>query len=162
MTILEDTRQQNKKHDKKHQWFEENSIEIIRTKLFCGDYTLPTDQSVCVDTKANLSELCHNACQDHDRFRRELIRAKENGIKLIILCEHGNGIETLEDVIFWENPRGTKRIKVDGKWQTVKTNATTGKTLYNILSTLQNKYDVQFEFCTKEDTGKRIVELLSL
>lgn len=114
-----------------------------------------------VDRKQNLSELCSNVCQDHERFRNEIIRANDNGIKLVFLIEHGKGIECLEDVIFWKNPRRHKRKLISGKWQTIETKATTGETLYNILSTIQRKYGVEFLFCRKEDTGKRIVEILS-
>ena len=161
MIILEDTRQQASKHKYKHKWFEENGIEVIRTKLMCGDYTLPTNQSICVDTKFSILEICGNVCQQHDRFRRELLRSKEAGIKLVILVENEDDVSCLEDIIFWENPRRHMRKKVDGKWQSIKTNATTGETLYKILTTLQEKYGCEFQFCTKEETGKRILEILS-
>lgn len=129
--------------------FDRRGITHPVSKLFAGDYMNYDNPRVIVDRKQNLTELCSNVCQDHDRFRKELIRCQENGIQLIILCEHGKGIESLEDVLFWENPRRKKSPK-----------ATSGETLYNILSTLTRKYGVQFEFCNKEDTGKRIVELL--
>lgn len=141
--------------------FDRQGIKYYTSKLGTGDYMNLDNPKVIVDRKQNLLELCQNVCQDHDRFRRELLRANEFGIQLIILCEHGKGIESLEDVIFWENPRGEYRQKIDGKWQTVKTKATSGEVLYKILSTLNRKYDVQFEFCEKKETGKRIVELLS-
>ena len=99
-------------------------------------------------------------CQDHTRFRNELIRAQENGIKLIILCEHGHGIESLEDLIFWDNPRGKKRIRVDGVWTDVEVKAMKGDVLYKILNTLQEKYGCEFVFCDKNETGKRIIKLL--
>ena len=125
-----------------------------------GDYMNYDNPRVIVDRKQNLTEVCSNVCQDHDRFRRELVLAKENGIQLIILCEHGKDIKSLEDVIFWKNPRSEKRKKIDGKWQTVQTNAMKGDVLYKILTTLQDKYGVRFEFCEKEETGKKIVEIL--
>jgi hypothetical protein len=126
-----------------------------------GDYMNYDNPRLIVDRKQNLTELCSNVCQDHDRFRRELILAQENGIQLVILCEHGQGVESLEDVIFWKNPRSEKRVQVDGKWQTVTTKAMKGEVLYKILSTLQEKYGVEFLFCTKEETGQKIVEILS-
>lgn len=162
MTIQIDSREKDRAIKKILAYFEDNKINSYVSKLWVGDYMSLDNPRVIVDRKQNLSELCQNVCQQHDRFRKELIRAQENDIQLIILCEHGNGIESLEDIIFWENPRSKKRTKVDGKWQTVKTKATTGQTLYNILTTLNRKYGVQFEFCTKDETGKRIVELLSL
>lgn len=113
-----------------------------------------------IDRKQNLLELCGNVTQEHERFRAELIRARENGIKVVILCEHGDGIEQLEDIIFWQNPRRKQRVKKDGRWTDIETKATTGETLYRILQTIAERYDVDFYFCKKEETGGRIVELL--
>lgn len=141
--------------------FDRQGIKHPVSKLMVGDYMNYDNPRLIIDRKQNLTELCSNVCQDHERFRRELILAKEHGIQLVILCEHGKGIESLEDVIFWENPRRKKRKKIDGKWQDVETRAMTGDVLYKILSTQERKYGVQFLFCTKEETGKRIVEILS-
>lgn len=57
MLILEDTRQQEKKHEVKHDYFRQNDIRWNRTALYCGDYTLPADQSICIDTKFSIQEL---------------------------------------------------------------------------------------------------------
>lgn len=57
MIILEDTRQQEKKHEVKHQYFRLVGIHWNRTALYCGDYTLPADQSICIDTKKDIAEL---------------------------------------------------------------------------------------------------------
>lgn len=140
--------------------FEGQGVSYYVSKLFCGDYMSLDNPRLIIDRKQNLTELCQNVCQDHERFRRELVRAQENGISLIILCEHGQGITCLEDVLFWTNPRSEKRQKVDGRWATVHTKATPGDVLYRILNTIRRKYNVRFEFCEKEDTGKRIIELL--
>ena len=141
--------------------FQEQGVKFITNKLYVGDYQSAENPKIVVDRKQNLSEICSNVCQDHDRFRRELTRAQDAGIKIIILIEHGKDITCLEDIIFWENPRGIVRKKVNGKWQSIKTKATTGETLYKILTTLQEKYGCEFQFCTKEETGKRILEILS-
>ena len=141
--------------------FQEQGVKFVTNKLYVGDYQSAENPRIVVDRKQNLSEICSNVCQDHDRFRRELTRAQDAGIKIIILIEHGKDITCLEDIIFWENPRGIVRKKVNGKWQTIKTKATTGETLYKILTTLQEKYGCEFQFCTKEETGKRILEILS-
>lgn len=149
MVILEDTRQQSKKHLAKHKWFEENGIEVVRTKLAVGDYTLPTDQSICIDTKHSLLEVCGNVTQQHRRFVEELDLAKKLGIQLFILCEEKN-VHTLEDVKQWKNPRLRKSPK-----------ALTGETLYKILKTIEERHGCRFLFCMKEDAGRRIIELLS-
>ena len=157
MTIQIDSREKSRAIKKIVAEFDRIVVTYCTSKLFVGDYMSLDNPRLIVDRKQNLLELCANVCQDHDRFRAELIRAQENGIQLIILCEHGYGIETLEDVIFWENPRRFR--EVDGK--KIETKATTGQTLYRILQTLQRKYDVDFEFCDKAETGRRIIEILS-
>jgi hypothetical protein len=150
MLILEDTRQQARKHETKHKWFAENGIKVERCRLYVGDYTLPTNQSICIDTKRDLQELAQDVCQQHERFRAELVRAQEAGIHLIVLCEHGGGIKSLEDVYFWVNPR-----------RQYSPGAISGQRLFKILNTMQEKYGVRFEFCDKRQTGRRIVEILT-
>ena len=163
MVILEDTRQQIKKHELKHQWFEKNGIKIERCRLYVGDYTLANNQSICIDTKKDLQELCMDVCQDHERFKAELIRAKDAGIKLIILVEHGGGITCLEDVFLWQNPR---KHEVMWKWENgkrirtvISDKAVDGDQLYKSLCTIRDRYGAEFAFCRKEETGKKIVEL---
>lgn len=56
ITILEDTRQQEKKHENKHKYFREKGILWRRVSLDCGDYTLPNDRSVVIDTKKDIEE----------------------------------------------------------------------------------------------------------
>ena len=162
MIIQIDSREKAKAIQKIIAEFDRQGIKHPVSKLMVGDYMNYDNPRVIVDRKQNLTEVCSNVCQDHDRFRRELVLAKENGIQLIILCEHGKDIKSLEDVIFWQNPRSEKRKKIYGKWQTVHTNAMKGDVLYKILTTLQEKYGVRFEFCDKDETGKRIVELLEI
>ena len=162
MIIQIDSREKAKAIQNIIEEFDRQGIKHPVSKLMVGDYMNYDNPRVIVDRKQNLTEVCSNVCQDHDRFRRELVLAKENGIQLIILCEHGKDIKSLEDVIFWKNPRSEKRKKIDGKWQTVQTNAMKGDVLYKILTTLQEKYGVRFEFCDKDETGKRIVELLEI
>lgn len=67
-----------------------------------------------IDRKQNLQELCGNVCQQHERFKKELIRAIDAGIRLVILVEHGPDIQSLEDVWFWKNPR-----KHEVRWRMV-------------------------------------------
>lgn len=150
MIILEDTRQRASKHEIKHKWFAENGIKVERCRLYVGDYTLPTNQSVCIDTKKDLCEIVQDVCQQHERFRAELIRAQEAGIQLVVLCEHGGGIKCLEDVYFWSNPRKKTYPKAMDGWK-----------LFKVLNTMKEKYGVRFEFCDKRQTGRRIVEILN-
>ena len=98
MIILEDTRQQKDKHRNIAEHFEKNGITIIRQKLLVGDYTLPTDQHVCIDTKKDLRELLMDLGVDKGRFMREVALAKRLGIRLVILVEHGGNIRQISDV----------------------------------------------------------------
>lgn len=124
--------------------------KTIVSKLYVGDYQSLDNPRLVVDRKKDLQELCGNVCQQHERFKNELIRALEAGIQIIILCEHGADVQSLEDVYFWDNPRLKKSPK-----------ATSGESLYRSLCTIRDRYNVRFEFCTKRETGKRIMELLS-
>ncbi len=86
------------------------------------------------------------------------------GIQLIILVEHGQGINNIEDVYFWKNPRKHEvRFRtVNGKREryVVSAKAVDGDQLYKSLCTIRDRYNVRFEFCEKKDTGKKIIELL--
>lgn len=102
-----------------------------------------------IDRKQSLSEVCQNVCQDHARFKRELERAMEYEIKLVFLVEHGGHIKTLEDVKDWKNPRLKEHPL-----------AMSGERLYKVMLTMQNKYGIEWLFCDKRCTGKRIIEIL--
>lgn len=170
MILLEDSRQQEGKHQYKHRYFEEHGIKVNRTKLYVGDYTLPTDQSVCIDSKKDLQEVVMDVCgAEHVRFRDECIRAKEAGITLIILVEEDqtdeNGhyvVNELKDVRNWQNPRRKIRKKVDGQWVQAYPKATTGLTLMKAMYTMRTRYGVEWCFCRKKDAGKKILELLGV
>lgn len=163
MIIQIDSREKARAITKIIKEFDSHVIKHPISKLMVGDYMNYDNPRRIVDRKQNLSELCANVCQDHERFRRELLLAKENDIQLIFLVEHGKNIRRLEDVIWWENPRRWKRVKDEntGAWKDVETKAMQGETLYKILKTQERKYGCRFEFCEKKDTGKRIIELLS-
>lgn len=142
--------------------FDRRGVDHFVSKLYVGDYMNYDNPRLIIDRKQNLTELCSNVCQGHNRFRDEMLRAREHGISMIILCEHGKDVKRLEDVIWWDNPRRHKRVKNadTGRWEERETNATTGEKLYKILCTFQRKYGCRFLFCKKEDTGRRIIELL--
>jgi hypothetical protein len=129
-----------------------------------------------IDRKQNLTEICSNVTNNHDRFRNELIRAKDNGIKLIILIEHSNQIKSIDDVAKWQNPRKKEvQVYVDDKcvkddngeeywipahYEKRENKALSGETLANIMRTQERKYGCKFMFCDKLHTGKRIIEIL--
>ena len=168
MILLVDSRQQEGKHNIKEQWFASHGIETRRTKLYVGDYTLPTNQSICIDTKKDIQELVSDICgKQHERFRNECIRAQEAGIKLIVLVENRGGhikdniiqptITSLSELHRWKNPRLFIFLRGKQKYPT----ATRGVTLQKACMTMSAKYGVQFLFCTPEQSAQRIVELLN-
>lgn len=168
MLILIDSRQQAGKHDIKERWFAEHGIETRRTKLYVGDYSLPANQSVCIDTKKDIQELVSDICgKQHERFRNECMRAQEAGIRLVVLVEnkagyirgtsvYNNTIRSVNELHKWKNPRAF--IYKNGK-QLYPT-ATRGITIQKACMTMTKKYSVDFQFCSPEESAQRIVELL--
>lgn len=150
MVIQIDTREHKFELARVQRQIEKQGASTFVKKLDVGDYMNVEVPDLSIDRKKNLQELCSNVCQQHERFRRELVRANKMGIQLIILVEHGGDISCLEDVYFWDNPRLKKSPK-----------ATKGDSLYRSLITIRDRYGVRFEFCDKRHTGRKIVELLS-
>ncbi len=148
MMIQIDTREHKWERARIEMQLSRLGVKTIASKLYVGDYQSWDNPRLVIDRKKNLLELCGNVTQQHERFQKELIRARDAGISIIILCEE-DGIHAIEDVYFWDNPRLSQSPK-----------ATTGKALYKCLCTIRDRYDVRFEFCSKKETGKRIMELL--
>ena len=150
MKIIEDTRQQSGKHEIKHKCFDEMNVELIRCKLPFGDYAPVPPLSI--DTKASIDEIANNICgtrEEHKRFIRECKAAKEAGCDLYILVENDLGIEKLQDVHRWENPRSV-----------YSPNCVQGARLQKAMETIQERYGVFFLFCSPEEAAGRIRELI--
>jgi len=175
LTIQIDSREKARAIKKIVAEFNRQGVKYYVSKLWTGDYMSLDNPRLIIDRKQNLSEICANVCQDHDRFRNELLRAQDAGIKLIILIEHSNRIKSIDDVETWENPRRKKRVWVDdsitvdengneswevGHYETKETKAMTGKTLAKVMRTMERKYGCKFMFCDKLHTGQRIIEIL--
>lgn len=164
MQIQVDTREHNKEWERIKGQFDALGVQYFRSKLYVGDYQSLDNPRLVIDRKKDLQEICGNVCQQHERFKAELLHAKEQGIKLVILCEHGADIKSLEDVYFWQNPR-----KYQIRWKTVNgkrvkdvisAKAVDGNQLYKSLCTIRDRYNVDFVFCRKEETGQKIIEIL--
>ena len=138
MDIQIDSREKARAIRKIVKTFDDNGVKHFSSKLLVGDYMSLDNPRLIIDRKQNLQELCGNVCQQHERFKRELLKAMDAGIQLIILIEHGKDIKSIEDVYFWKNPRK-----------------------HEVRCTIRDRYNVRFEFCEKNDTGKKIIELLS-
>lgn len=182
--IIKDTRQQEGKHDRKHDQIIECGVKLLTSCMPCGDYcsfdglseetkrkvfdlsyqyennlnprpklrkevseALLKEIKVSVDTKQNLDELARNLMnrKDHSRFWKEVRKAKENGIHLIILIEHSKEIKDIKDVAKWNS----------------YFSPISGRALMDEIYRTHISYGVDFIFCSKSETGKRIVELLN-
>ena len=148
MVIIEDTRQQAGKHDTKHEWFAQNGVELVHSKIAFGDYCLPP--KVSIDTKENMDEIANNICgQAHKRFINECKAAKAAGCHLYILVENELGITDLSQVHEWQNPRVI-----------YSPNCVQGPRLQKAMETIQERYGVTFLFCDPADSANIITELL--
>lgn len=131
-------------------WFDRHEVEWEVKKLDCGDYMLEDDDGnvkpLSVDRKKDLQELAGNLLNPNDkaRFWREVKRARQTGVRLIILCEQGGGIKTYKDVVRWKPAYGRA----------------TGKGVADAIFRLQVSYGVPVLFCDKRSTARRIVEIL--
>lgn len=142
--IICDTREKKNQHV--ISYLIHNAIPFKIEKLDVGDYMDDVNPSLTIDRKQNLEELCGNLCSpDKSRFWREVRRAKENHIKMIVLIEQGGQIKRMGDVPKWRS-----------KYTTV-----TGYRLYNEMCRCHIAYGVEFWFCDKRSTGKRITEILA-
>ena len=166
--IVEDTRNQPGKHENIRRYCEANGIRIVRSKLIVGDYSLPTNNSVCVDTKYGLAEVYNNMVQEHDRFRRECDLAHELGIRLVILVEQ-DGIQTVDDVHTWVNPRYERYMMLKngqkyGRFMGTKLpdrKPIDSPRLERMMKTFAEHHHCEWRFCAKEDTGRVLMEILN-
>ena len=147
MTIQIDTREKARAIQQIKAEFQKQNIDTITSKLWVGDYARIDNLSTVIDRKQNLLELASNVVEK--RFHDEIKRASEHGIKIIFLVEHGRNIRDLIDVLFWENPRKAESPK-----------CISGEHLFKAMNTMTERYGVEWQFCQKRDTGKRIIEIL--
>lgn len=143
--IIVDTRE--KGHKSILKYFDEHNIDYITSKLDYGDYKIYKDNSVVIDRKDSLLELAGNLCHtsEHERIKREITRAKEDGCKDFIFLIAESKIKSAEDIKNWSSPH--TKVK--------------GETLLKIMITIKNKYGVRFIICPRKNMGKKIIELLN-
>ena len=150
MTIIEDTRNQKGKHNIKHLKFREAGVKLHRSKIPVGDYCLPPARAI--DTKASMLEIAQNiggGVVEHRRFINELKLAQEIGCDLVILVENEDGIEDIQGVRFWQNPRT--------EWSP---NCIQGPRLAKAMQTIQERYGCTFMFCHPNEAAEIIEDLL--
>lgn len=154
MPIIQiDTREKPRAIQKILNTFNNNHIECISSKMYVGDYCYVENPLWIIDRKQNIAEIAANATTEHGRSRRELERLDKIGGYMVYLIEQNrytdpNGknrhVNSLEDIMFWENPRGV----VDGVQ------------VFKILDAWQHKHNIAYEFCDKRETGQRIIQIL--
>ena len=150
--LIIDSREKPKAIGKILEYFDKENIEYEISKLLFGDYMDWNNPSIVIDRKQNIAELAKNCTAEHDRFRREMEKAKKAGATLVILVEQnrykdrGEWVEvnSIEDLLMWSSPHTMVR----------------GEKVYRVLSSWTAKYPLRVEFCDKRQTGRRIVEIL--
>ena len=192
MIIYEDKGNKEGKHITKNEWWTLQGVEVVRIPLPVGDYVLNNQKiedvierktkrgvevkkldllgtyNKCVDTKKDIQELITDVQSEHERFRDEMILAKNNGIKLYILIDNESryvdyrktvwnpSVRNIDDLNNWHNPR--LYIKKNGK--PVYPNAMPGTQLAKICHTMETRYGCSFVFCKPDEAAKLIIALL--
>ena len=138
-----DSRERKNEHILRY--FDRHGIDYEIRKLDVGDYMFEGG-TISVDTKRSVDELASNMLNrnDHARFLREAKRAADSGVKLIVLLETSK-YKSIPDLATW-------RSKYSG---------ISGRALMDAIYKTHISYGVEFLFCPKISTGRRIIELLS-
>lgn len=149
MQIQIDSREKARAIKKVLAEFERRDIKHFVSKMYIGDYVSLENPLVLIDRKQNIAEIAQNAISGHKRFKAELERLDSIGGKMYILIEQdkidGKPIQGLEDLILWAPKYGE----------------IFGDRIYRILKAWQNKHNIEYVFCSKRNTGKEIIRLLS-
>ena len=136
MALIIDTREKENRHIT--DYFDWLGTPYKVQKLDVGDYSM--GGKTAVERKGSLLEWANNLGKQHARFKRELERAKEAGIRLVILLECKRG-ETLEN---WSSPRTEMKPQ----------------TMLKIMDAWTQKYDVEYRYCYKAMAGEEILKIL--
>lgn len=150
--VIIDSREKPKAIERTLQYFRDHGIEFEISKLLFGDYMDWNRPQIVVDRKQNIAELAKNCTVEHERFRREMEKARKAGATLVILVEQnrykdrGEWVEvnSIEDLLKWSSPHTMVR----------------GEKVYRVLASWTAKYPLRVEFCDKRSTGRKIVEIL--
>lgn len=141
--IICDSREQKNQHIL--DYLERNGIEHKIQAMETGDYMVEGKPAVLIDRKRNLNEVCTNLCSnDNSRFWREIRRSYRDKAKLTVLVEHGGKIKSISDVANWNS----------------KYSRVTGRQLVDKMFQVAIAYGVDWQFCDKRSTGRRIIEIL--
>ena len=106
--------------------------EVIHQKLDVGDYGYELDGHILplVFERKSGIDLFGTLTHDHERFKAELERARDNDIRLIVIIE--NTYNSIKNKRF----AGANYTKMKGS------------VIISIIHTIQLKYGIQFVFCS--------------
>lgn len=98
LTVICDSREQVNGH--LIAWFDKHHINHQPRSLETGDYSVMLDDytfedEVVIERKANLDEIAGNFTVGRERFEREMIRAKANGVKMFLIIENASWTDIL-------------------------------------------------------------------
>lgn len=150
--ILIDTREKPQAIVNIKKYFDAHGIKYESKKLDFGDYMTDEHGGISIDRKQNIDELAKNCTVEHERFRRELERARNANAKLIILVTQNRYI--------FRTKRITVREPMDLiRWQS-RYSVVNGDRVYRILCKWMNEFDLDVVFCAKNSTGYMITKIL--
>lgn len=150
--VIVDSREKPKAIERTLQYFSDHGIEYEVSKLLFGDYMDWNRPGVVIDRKQNIAELAKNCTVEHERFRREMDKARKAGATLVVLVEQNRykdrgewvEVDSIEDLLRWSSPHTMVR----------------GEKVYRVLASWTAKYPLRVVFCDKRSTGRKIVEIL--
>lgn len=142
MVCLVDTREQDTPRLRAR--LKEIGCPWERKKLNFGDYSVKCDaidlsETIAVERKMDLDELCNCYCKERKRFEREFERAKQAGAKVYLLIEDGS----------WEDA-------YSGKYRSQMS----PESLVASIQAWLARYNCQVIFCRQHTTGKLIHDIL--
>ena len=124
--ILIDTREQNPIQFSRFQ----------RKKLNVGDYTTPKHFNKFHLERKSALDLYGTILKGHSRFKREILRAKENNIELVMIIE-------CTEIRFYEKRfPGASYCRVHGD------------VLQKIIKTIKKRYNLKFIWCVNRKKMK--------
>lgn len=164
--IIEDSRQKDGKHRHIESWMRAHGVEFEprASALDFGDY-IREGSNISVDTKKDVQEVVCDIGRDHARFVRELERARAAGWRLVVLVEQHPEYNDREKLADWV-PYQCKRCgrcddpSTATRCSRYRFKPMQGTTVARTLKTLERKHGCVFEFCRKQDTARRICEIL--
>ena len=169
--IICDTRQRAGKHGHVDGWLSAHGVPFRYAKLDFGDYMRDEPGwNISVDTKKDVQELAGNVGRDHDRFVRELDRARDAGCRLFILVEEHEAYNDRERLHRWVCR--TCRMCAEFRAKRCDPNADAcrirrfkpmnGAKLAKIVATLERDHGALFLFTRRGDSARTICDLLGM